>query len=79
MWLFVFLVGIPPSGVDFYIHRSGRTGRKGLSGKTILVYSPDDVKFDHNIHHFKKDVSEGGKSMHAIGEVQNAVSKQQSD
>ena len=30
---------LPPSGVDFYIHRSGRTGRKGQPGRAILVYS----------------------------------------
>lgn len=36
----VIQVEPPPSGVDFYIHRSGRTGRKGLPGKCILLASP---------------------------------------
>ena len=30
----------PPSGVDYYIHRSGRTGRKGDKGTSILLLSP---------------------------------------
>ena len=29
----------PPSGIEYYIHRAGRTGRKGQPGLAILVYS----------------------------------------
>ena len=36
----VIQVDPPPSGIDFYIHRSGRTGRKGLSGTSILLLTP---------------------------------------
>lgn len=36
----VVQVDPPPSGVDFYIHRSGRTGRKGLAGTSVLLLSP---------------------------------------
>ena len=35
-------VGPPPSGIDFYIHRSGRTGRKGQIGQSILVLVDGD-------------------------------------
>ena len=29
----------PPNGLEYYIHRTGRTGRKGQPGLAILVYS----------------------------------------
>ena len=29
----------PPNGVEYYIHRSGRTGRKGQSGTSVLLLS----------------------------------------
>lgn len=35
----------PPNGVDFYIHRAGRTGRKGKPGRAILLYSDRDRYF----------------------------------
>ncbi|XP_064387365.1 DEAD-box ATP-dependent RNA helicase CshA-like [Halichondria panicea] len=38
----VIQVGPPPSGIDFYIHRSGRTGRKGQIGQSILVLVDGD-------------------------------------
>ena len=34
---FVIQVEPPPSGADYYIHRSGRTGRKGLPGTSIII------------------------------------------
>ncbi len=37
-----YTVGPPPSGIDFYIHRSGRTGRKGQIGQSILVLVDGD-------------------------------------
>jgi len=46
-------VGIPPNGVEFYIHRSGRTGRKGQVGKTILLYNKH---YDANVDRFFRDV-----------------------
>ena len=36
---FVLQIEPPPSGIDSYIHRSGRTGRKGLPGTSILLLS----------------------------------------
>ena len=51
--MFIMTVGLPPNGVDFYIHRSGRTGRKGLPGKTILLHSRNDPQ----LRYFLKDVS----------------------
>lgn len=38
----------PPSNVDVYVHRSGRTGRAGAKGASIILYSRDqwkDLKF----------------------------------
>ncbi len=35
-------VGPPPSGIDYYVHRSGRTGRKGQSGQSVLVLVHND-------------------------------------
>lgn len=40
----------PPSGLDFYIHRSGRTGRKGQSGRSILLLSSDFRRHRKNEH-----------------------------
>eukprot|EP00117_Sycon_ciliatum_P008327 scpid77043/ scgid11078/ DEAD-box ATP-dependent RNA helicase 53 len=38
----VIQCGAPPSGVEFYIHRSGRTGRGGREGVSVLLcYSQD--------------------------------------
>ena len=31
-----------PNDLDFFIHRVGRTGRKGMSGIAITLYTPDD-------------------------------------
>jgi len=33
---------MPPGDPETYIHRSGRTGRAGLKGKSILFYAPRD-------------------------------------
>lgn len=35
----------PPNGVDFYIHRAGRTGRKGQPGRAVILYSDSDRFF----------------------------------
>ena len=40
-----FIVDPPPNGVDFYIHRAGRTGRKGQPGRAIVLYSDSDRFF----------------------------------
>jgi superfamily II DNA/RNA helicase len=34
-----FKVGLPPSGVDYFIHRSGRTGRAGRPGVSVVLHS----------------------------------------
>ena len=31
-----------PEDLDFFIHRVGRTGRNGLKGTAITLYSPND-------------------------------------
>ena len=33
----------PPSDIDSYIHRSGRTGRAGREGTCICLYKPQQV------------------------------------
>lgn len=33
----VIQVGAPVNGIDFYIHRSGRTGRAGRIGRSVLI------------------------------------------
>ena len=33
----------PPTDIDWYIHRSGRTGRAGRSGICICLYQPEEV------------------------------------
>jgi ATP-dependent RNA helicase DDX21 len=33
----------PPSDVDSYIHRSGRTGRAGNKGTAICFYKPEQL------------------------------------
>ena len=33
----------PPSDIDSYIHRSGRTGRAGRTGTCICLYKPQQV------------------------------------
>lgn len=38
-----------PTEVDTYIHRSGRTGRAGHSGKTIILVTPDGEKLFNEI------------------------------
>ena len=54
------IVDPPPNGVDFYIHRAGRTGRKGQPGKAIILYSDSDrffmkevckVRYTYTVHY----------------------------
>ncbi|MDM7516206.1 DEAD/DEAH box helicase [Lentilactobacillus sp. TOM.63] len=35
---------IPTEDLEFFIHRVGRTGRNGMSGVSITLYSPDEEK-----------------------------------
>ncbi|KAJ3086712.1 hypothetical protein HK102_012654 [Quaeritorhiza haematococci] len=44
----VIQVGIP-SNRDSYVHRIGRTGRAGKAGESILLLSPYEKNFIHNI------------------------------
>jgi len=46
----------PPNGIDFYIHRSGRTGRKGQAGRSIIVLATDSEKRGSS-HMFKSSGS----------------------
>lgn len=49
----VMQVGPPPTGTDYYIHRTGRTGRAGRPGQSILIYTRDPQHLD-----FVAEVSE---------------------
>lgn len=37
--IFPFAVEPPPNGADYYLHRSGRTGRAGRPGTAIMIHS----------------------------------------
>jgi ATP-dependent RNA helicase DDX21 len=45
----------PPREVDTYVHRSGRTGRAGSSGVSVLLFDPrqarDIVKIERSVGH----------------------------
>jgi ATP-dependent RNA helicase DDX21 len=52
----------PPREVDTYVHRSGRTGRAGQSGVSVLLFDPrqarDIVKIERSVGHgFKFELS----------------------
>lgn len=52
----------PPRDVDTYVHRSGRTGRAGSKGVSVLLFGPrqqrDIVKIEKDLGHgFKFDLS----------------------
>ena len=52
----------PPREVDTYVHRSGRTGRAGSKGTSVLLFSPrearDIVKIERSLGHgFKFELS----------------------
>ncbi len=40
-----------PRDLDFYVHRSGRTGRANLSGIAATIYEPSD---EHAVHQLEK-------------------------
>jgi ATP-dependent RNA helicase MSS116 len=48
MVICVWKVGIP-SSKEQYIHRLGRTGRAGKEGQGIIVLSPDESHFVHQL------------------------------
>ncbi len=53
-----------PKDLDFYVHRTGRTGRADLSGIAITVYEPSDEHAlneleKKGIHFLSKDVVKG--------------------
>ena len=45
----------PPREVDTYVHRSGRTGRAGMKGTSVLLFTPrearDIVKIERSLGH----------------------------
>ena len=52
----------PPRDVDTYVHRSGRTGRAGNKGVSVVLFSPqqqrDIVRIERDLgHNFKFDLS----------------------
>jgi len=52
----------PPREVDTYVHRSGRTGRAGKKGTSVLLFDPrqarDIVRIERNVGHgFKFELS----------------------
>ncbi|MGL4521042.1 MAG: DEAD/DEAH box helicase [Bacilli bacterium] len=44
-----------PQDVDSYVHRIGRTGRAGDSGKAITLYAPKDARYVDDIRRYMKD------------------------
>ena len=50
MYFVHLIVDPPPNGVDFYIHRAGRTGRKGQPGRAIILYSDSDRFFMKEVY-----------------------------
>lgn len=38
-----------PHDVDWYVHRIGRTGRAGNDGVALTLYTPEEIKWLHNI------------------------------
>jgi ATP-dependent RNA helicase DDX21 len=48
----------PPRDVDTYVHRSGRTGRAGQKGKSLLLFSPDQAR---DIVRIERDLGHGFK------------------
>eukprot|EP00494_Astrolonche_serrata_P004401 UN04413 len=43
----------PPNDAETYIHRSGRTGRAGQTGKSIMFYAPRDR---HRVSQYEKEI-----------------------
>lgn len=46
----------PPRDVDTYVHRSGRTGRAGSSGVSVLLFGP---RQEHDIVRIERDLGHG--------------------
>ena len=48
---FYFTVKPPTNGIDSYVHRSGRTGRAGREGLSIMLHSGsyDEKKIIHEV------------------------------
>jgi superfamily II DNA/RNA helicase len=47
--------GVPPNGLDYYIHRSGRTGRGGRPGTSILLSTNERME-SSRLHDIKRVV-----------------------
>ena len=43
----VIQAGLPRNGIEYYIHRSGRTGRAGRLGSCVSLVEPYDEKGDN--------------------------------
>jgi superfamily II DNA/RNA helicase len=67
----IIQVDPPPSGIDYYIHRSGRTGRKGLVGTSMLLLSHDRAS-DEFLRDLKRVVKVKFIRPPTAGEVMNA-------
>lgn len=48
----VVQVGAPVNGIDFYIHRSGRTGRAGRFGRSIFIDDGTKPTFTNMVYLF---------------------------
>ncbi|GKY98188.1 hypothetical protein MPSEU_000776600 [Mayamaea pseudoterrestris] len=46
----------PPRDVDTYVHRSGRTGRAGASGVSIMLFSPQQAR---DVVRIERDLGKG--------------------
>jgi ATP-dependent RNA helicase DDX21 len=59
----------PPRDVDSYVHRSGRTGRAGKTGVSVLLFNPgqarDIVRIERDLGHGFKFILTGPPSVEA--------------
>ena len=53
-FLFLFKAGPPYNGIEYYIHRSGRTGRAGRPGVSLVLYenTPRDLPVVYDVSLF---------------------------
>ena len=49
----MFLVEPPQNGLDFYIHRSGRTGRAGRPGRSVIIDTGFNTDSVDEVNHSK--------------------------
>jgi ATP-dependent RNA helicase DDX31/DBP7 len=69
----------PPANINDYIHRAGRTARKGLSGESVLILTPLEREYIDKLKKVSGDISvkvkvEGDRRRNQIqGKLNNLV------